>query len=141
MPLYHCTSSGKVLGSRAKASDQAGSTLFPPSQSQQTERPKKQPPKSEQGSVPSLCIPVLTPSSLCKSDQEDSLPSCRWNRSGRCAKLKSPGLPATHCSLPGSCLPLCLQGRCSRGAIWQAPTWLHHSSSGSSKLPTFGMAG
>lgn len=87
-------------------------------------------PSSEQGAVPSLCLPVLAPSSLCKPDQGDSLPSCSWNRLYRCAKLKRPGLPAIHCSLPGGCLPLCLQGRCSRGAFWQGPTWLHHSSSG-----------
>lgn len=105
-------------------------------------RTKEQHPNSEQESASSLCIPVLAPLSLCKPDQEDNLPSHRlWHMSGRCAKLRSPGLPATHCSLPGSCLPRCLKGRCSRGAIWQDPMWLHHPSSSSCELPTFGMAG
>lgn len=50
-----------------------------------------------------------------------------------CAELKSPGLPATHCCLPGSCLPRCLQadadadaameplGRPPQGCIIQHP--------------------
>lgn len=57
-----------------------------------------------------------------------------------CAELKSPRLPATHCCLPGSCLPRCLQGRYSHGASWQAPTGLPRSASSRSKLPALGMA-
>lgn len=146
LPLCHCTTSAKIMGSRAKASIQADSLLFPPPQSQQTERPKKQLPTSGQEFVPLLCSPVLAPLSLCKSDQKDSWPS--WHIQGSCLPLTAPcQAPACHAAskadtameplgrLPQVCIiPHPAGARCplwtwllGLAALW--PPWKRHSTS------------
>lgn len=101
---------GKIMGSRAKASIHAD-RLFPPPQSQQTERPKKQLPTSEQESVPSLCIPMLAPLSLCKSEQKDSWPHTGGTcRACGCARAEEPWA-ACHSLLLPRFLPPTLPAR------------------------------
>lgn len=135
LPFYHCTSSGNTMGSDAKASIQADSPLFPPPQSQQTERPKKQLPTSEQQFVPSLCPPM----SLCTSEQKDSRPCHRWHIQGTwMCRAGAPGClaPTAPCQLLPPTLPA---GQIQPWSSWQGPTGLHHSSPSRSKLLALGM--
>lgn len=91
--------------------------------------------------MPSFCIPMLAPLSLCKSDQKDSWSLHRWHIQGTWMCRAEEPRAACPSLLPARLLPpTLLQGRHSHGASWQAAPGLHHSASSRSKLPALGMA-
>lgn len=120
-PLYHCTSSGKIVGSRAKYPFRLTVFFF---LHPKANRPKDQRNNSQPQSKslwPRSAFSCLHHCPFASQSGRTAGPPQVAHQGMWMCRAEEPQAACHSCSLPGSCLPLCLQGRYSHGASGQAP--------------------